>query len=186
MGRWEGGADGRLREAAMQLYAERGFEQTTVADIAERAGLTARTFFRYFADKREVLFAGSDALREAMVAALESAPGTATAMQAVAVSLDAAAGLIGGSHEHSRQRWAIITAHPELAERELKKMSALATALAGALRARGVAEPAATLAAEAGIVVLRVGYERWVAGPGGTGLADEMRGALDHLREVTR
>jgi AcrR family transcriptional regulator len=156
-----------------------------VADIAERAGLTARTFFRHFADKREVLFAGSDDLRDAMVAALESAPAGASPMGAVAVALDAAADAIGRNHDHSRRRWAVISAHPELSERELNKMSGLASALAGALRRRGATEPGATLAAEAGIVVLRVGYERWIAGPGDTGLGEEMRETLDGLRDVT-
>src|SRR5437899_6543007 len=83
MGRWEPNASGRLRQAAMELYVERGFEQTTVAEIAQRAGLTARTFFRYFADKREVLFAGSATLQDNLVSALESAPESASPMQAV-------------------------------------------------------------------------------------------------------
>src|SRR3954468_18953237 len=86
MGRWEPDASGRLRQAAMELYLERGFEQTTVADIAERAGLTARTFFRYFTDKREVLFAGSVSLQEHLVAALEGVPDSARPMQAVAAA----------------------------------------------------------------------------------------------------
>ena len=91
MGRWEPDAIGRLRQAAMELYVERGFEQTTVAEIAERAGLTARTFFRYFADKREVLFAGSLSLQEQLVAALDGVPNSASPMEAVAAALDAAA-----------------------------------------------------------------------------------------------
>src|SRR4051794_20652779 len=95
VGRWAGDANGRLRAAAMQLYVERGFEETTVAEIAARAGVTARTFFRHFADKREVLFAGSSELQDRLVAALESAPAEATAMQAVAAALDEAAELLG-------------------------------------------------------------------------------------------
>ena len=67
-------AAGRLAEAAFALYSERGFDETTVAEIAERAGLTERTFFRHFADKREVLFAGSSALQDAMAAAVVDAP----------------------------------------------------------------------------------------------------------------
>src|SRR5437667_8607086 len=104
MGRWEPGASGRLREAAMQLYVERGFEQTTVAEIAARAGLTARTFFRYFADKREVLFAGSANLQEQLVRALEAAPHSASPMQAVSAALAAAATTLGQHREHSRKR----------------------------------------------------------------------------------
>src|SRR5664279_2717020 len=83
VGRWEPNASGRLRQAAMELYVERGFEQTTVADIAERAGLTARTFFRHFADKREVLFAGSGSLQEQLVGALEAVPESAAPLEAV-------------------------------------------------------------------------------------------------------
>src|SRR3954469_16964179 len=95
MGRWEPNASGRLREAALELYVERGFEQTTVAEIAARAGLTARTFFRHFADKREVLFAGSADLQARLVQALEATPDPATPMQAVAAALDAAAAALG-------------------------------------------------------------------------------------------
>src|SRR5829696_7595265 len=102
MARWEPNARGRLRSSAMELYLERGYEQTTVADIAERAGLTSRTFFRYFADKREVLFSGSEALVQGMVDALAAAPEDASPMDAVAAALGAAAELIGGNRDHSR------------------------------------------------------------------------------------
>lgn len=162
--RWADDANGRLRAAAMQLYVERGFDDTTVADIAARAGVTARTFFRHFADKREVLFAGSSALQEALVAALGNAPPEATPMQAVAAALDAAGEILGGDRERSRQRQAIINSHADLLERELIKLARLAGALAEGLRRRGVPEPDAGLAAEAGIVVLRVAFGRW-AGP---------------------
>src|SRR4051794_2005292 len=91
MSRWEPDARGRLGQAAMELYRERGFEQTTVAEIARRAGVTERTFFRHYADKREVLFAGSEALQERMVEALEAAPAIAP-LDAVAAALAAAAG----------------------------------------------------------------------------------------------
>jgi AcrR family transcriptional regulator len=147
----------------MQLYVERGFEDTTVADIAAKAGVTARTFFRHFADKREVLFAGSAELQDALVAALKEAPPEATPMQAVAAALDAAAEFLGQSREHSRQRQAIINSHADLLERELIKMARLADALAEGLRRRGVPEPDASLAAEAGVVVFRVAFSRWVA-----------------------
>src|SRR3954454_22317553 len=94
MARWEPDAAGRLREAALQLYVDRGYEQTTVAEIADRAGVTPRTFFRHFADKREVLFAGSELLEEAMVSALEAAP-PGPSLDAVAAGLDAAAVRLG-------------------------------------------------------------------------------------------
>src|SRR5215471_3367257 len=92
MGRWEPNARGRLEQAALELYVERGFAQTTVAEIAERAGLTERTFFRHFADKREVLFAGADNLQEFLVSAVAGAPDSVPPIEAVAAALEAAGG----------------------------------------------------------------------------------------------
>ncbi len=169
----------------MELYVERGFEQTTVADIAQRAGLTARTFFRYFTDKREVLFAGSADLQDQLVAALEGAPDSAPPMDAIAAALDAAAELLGGRQDFSRQRQSVIAANAELRERELIKMASLSLALADGLRRRGVADPDASLAAEAGIAVFRVAFERWVSEPGEQELAQVMRDSLRQLRSLT-
>lgn len=189
VGRWAEDANGRLRAAAMQLYVERGFDDTTVADIAAKAGVTARTFFRHFADKREVLFAGASELQDALVAALEKAPPEATAMQAVAAALDTAGEILGQNREHTRQRQAIINAHADLLERELIKLARLADALADGLRRRGVGEPDASLAAEAGLVVLKVAFGRWV-GPDreadkGKSLREMMRDDLARLSKVT-
>jgi AcrR family transcriptional regulator len=169
----------------MDLYLERGFEQTTVADIAQRAGLTARTFFRYFADKREVLFLGSASLQDAMVAALAAAPGSAAPIQAVAAALDAAAGVLP-DREYARRRQSVIAANAELRERELIKMASLAVALADGLRRRGVDDPAASLAAEAGVAVFRVAFERWVGLPQVEGdLAQLMQDLLTQLTALT-
>src|SRR5271154_2734028 len=104
MTRWEPNARGRLEQAALELYGERGFEQTTVAEIAKRAGLTERTFFRHFADKREVLFAGGTDLQELLVSAVANAPATATPMEAVAVAIEAAGTLLQGRREFSLRR----------------------------------------------------------------------------------
>jgi len=185
MGRWEPNASGRLREAAMALYVERGFDQTTVAEIAERAGLTARTFFRYFADKREVLFAGSASLQGSLVAALEAAPGSASPMRAIAAALDAAATLLGEDRAYARQRQSVITANAELRERELIKLASLSAALADGLRRRGVAEANASLAAEAGVAVFRVAFERWLTDPDEPDLSEVMRDSLDQLTALT-
>ena len=169
----------------MQLYVERGFEQTTVAEIAQLAGVTARTFFRYFADKREVLFAGSTDLQQRLVDALESTPGSAAPMEAVSAALAAAAQALGQHREYSRQRQSVINANADLRERELIKMASLSAALAEGLRRRGVDEPDASLAAEAGIVVLRVAFERWISQQSDGELAQVMRESLDRLKTVT-
>src|ERR1700689_3108447 len=162
MGRWEPDARGRLAQAAFALYGGRGFEQTTVAEIAERAGLTERTFFRHFADKREVLFAGADALRELLVSTVAGAPESATPIVAAAAGLEAAGAFIQEGGGLPRQRQAIIAASAELRGRELIKLASLASALADALRQRGVEDPVASLTAEAGIAVFRIAFERWI------------------------
>jgi AcrR family transcriptional regulator len=185
MVRWEPGARGRLERAAFELFVERGFEQVTVAEIAERAGLTERTFFRYFADKREVLFSGSVVLQDLMVSAVATAPPDAPPIDAVAAALDAAGTMFDGHVASARRRQGIITAHAELRERELIKLAALAAALADALRARGVRDPAASLTGEAGIAIFKIAFERWAAEPDGPELTQVMRAALDELKAVT-
>jgi AcrR family transcriptional regulator len=186
MGRWQPDAHGRLGQAAMELYGERGYEQTTVAEIADRAGLTARTFFRYFTDKREVLFAGSDALRERLLVALDAAPATDGPFAAVIAALSVVSGLIGDDREHSRRRQAIIAANAELQERELAKLALWSDVLAVGLGRRGVGEPAASLAAETGVAVFRVAFDQWVAGSGGPTLVATLHQSVDQLRSVTR
>lgn len=162
MGRWTPGADARLREAALSLYAERGFEQTTVADIAERAGVTARTYFRYFADKREVLFADTPDLQERMVAGLDSVPPTASALEAVAAALDVVAEAVGDDRETSKARQLVIMDNADLRERELSKLASMSAALAEKLRDRGSDDIEAELAAEMSIVVFRIAMSRWI------------------------
>jgi len=149
----------------MALYGERGFDNTTVAEIAERAGLTERTFFRHFR--------------------VADAPGSLAPIEAVAEALDAAGAQFQEHREFSRQRQAIIGASAELRERELIKLASLSAALADTLRRRGVSEPDASLTAEAGIAVFRIAFERWVDDANELALPDLMRDSLDHLRSVT-
>ena len=182
MGRWEPNGPARLRQAAMELYAERGFDRATVADIAERAGLTERTFFRHFADKREVLFAGSERLRDLLVAAVAAAPAAARPAEAVARAFEVAAADHFPPVDDSRRRQAVIDAHPGLQERELAKLDTLAAALTEALRARGVTDPAAALVAEAGVAVFKVAFTRWLADPADGALAAHVREAFGGLR----
>ena len=163
MARWEGGARERLQAAALKRFAEQGFEGTTVAEIAATAGLTERTFFRHFADKREVLFAGSADLEKLFVHAVASAPTSAGPIDAVAAALLAAGDVFDAERrDYARERRPVISASAELRERELIKMASLASAIAEALRRREVSDPAASLAAEAGIAVFRVTFDRWV------------------------
>jgi AcrR family transcriptional regulator len=184
MVRWEPNARGRLGQAAFELFLERGFEQVTVAEIAERAGLTERTFFRYFADKREVLFAGSEAFQALFVSSVENAPESAPPIDAVAAALYAQAAQFMEHAAAVRRRQAIIAAHPDLRERELIKLVVVAAAVADALRRRGVGEPAASLTAETGIAVFRIAFERWIAEPDGPDLAQLIRESLDELKAV--
>jgi len=163
MSRWQPDAAGRLQQAALELYAERGYEQTTVAEIAERAGLTERTFFRHFADKREVLFRGSAELQQLIVDAVDAAPASATPMQAIAIGLAGAGAIFDAClRPYSLRRQSVIDANPDLQEREVAKLASLAAALADALRRRGVQDPAAGLTADAGAAVFRVAFEHWV------------------------
>jgi len=185
VGRWEPNGRGRLEQAALELYAEQGFEQTTVAEIAERAGLTERTFFRHHADKREVLFWGAGSLHEFLVGSVVSAPDSAAPLEAVAAALEAAGALLQERREFSLKRQAVIAANPGLRERELIKLASLATAMAEALSRRGVTDPAASLAAEAGIAVLRIAFERWINERGQRELPQLIRESLDELKAVT-
>ena len=185
MSRWEPNARGRLEQAALELYIERGFEQTTVAEIAARAGLTERTFFRHFADKREVLFAGAGELQDLLVSTLASTPDSAAPIDAIAAALEAAAARLQERREYSRQRQAVIAANAELQERELIKLASLASALAGTLRRRGVRDPAASLAAEAGIAVFKIAFERWINQTSQQDLPQLIRESLDELKAVT-
>jgi AcrR family transcriptional regulator len=184
MSRWEPNARGRLEQAALELYIERGFEQTTVAEIAKQAGLTERTFFRHFADKREVLFWGAGALRELLVSTVADAPGSAAPIDAIAAALEATGGLFQERRDSVLRRQSIIAANSELRERELIKLATLASAMAEALRRRGVTDPAASLAAEAGIAVFRIAFERWVTDTDQRDLSHHIRESLDELKTV--
>lgn len=185
MGRWEPDAKSRLERAALELYGDGGFEQTTVAEIAKRAGLTERTFFRYFSDKREVLFAGADRLKSLLVDEVTEAPASATPIEAVASALEVAALLLQENREFAQRRQNAITTNAELQERELIKLASLASAMAEALRERGVQEPTASLTGEAGIAIFKVAFERWTDESNDVELAQLIRDSLRELRLLT-
>jgi AcrR family transcriptional regulator len=185
MSRWEPNARARLAQAALELYSERGYDQVTVAEIATRAGLTERTFFRHYADKREVMSYGAAALEEQLVRGVAEAPPGMAPLDVVGAALESAEAVFGPDSSFAARRQAVVKASPELMERELIKMAMLAVAVAGALRRRGVADPAASLAAEAGLAVFKVAYQRWAGEASQQPLRQVIRDCLAELKAVS-
>ncbi len=184
MTRWEPNAAERLRAAAFELYTQHGYEQTTVAEIAARAGLTERTFFRHYADKREVLFGGGERFKAAVAEGVEAAPETAGPLEAAIAGVEAA-GTAFPELAFVRARHELILANPELLERELIKLASLSGALAQALQRRGVAAPTAELAAETGLAVMRTALAAWVSDPAERAWELHVRAAADDLCRLT-
>src|ERR1700733_1673673 len=184
MGRWEPNARQRLERAALALFTERGYDDTTVAEIADRAGLTKSTFFRHFADKRAVLFGGQDRQAKVFSDAIQAAPPVATTVDCLAAALESAAvAFTPDRHDLAPQRRAVIAANSELQERELLKRARLASVLTEALRARGTDETTARLAAELGVLAFSTAYARWAAPDnGGEPFAEIARAALRDLQ----
>ncbi|MGW4059970.1 TetR family transcriptional regulator [Amycolatopsis sp. NPDC004747] len=180
MVRWEPGAAERLQKAALELFATRGFEQTTTMEIAESVGLTERTFFRHFGDKREVLFHGQQRLVDAFLAGIDAAPPEASPIELVAGALRSSASFFPDERRaHSRTRQSVIDQNPALRERERHKLASIATTVADALRRRGVDDVAATLAAESGATVFAIAFTQWIR-------EDEQRSLADIAAEVLR
>jgi AcrR family transcriptional regulator len=165
MPRWEPQARERLRDVALQLYLERGYESVTVAEITERAGLTRRTFFRYFTDKRDVLFAGSEQLPGALAAAVRQADGALSPFEAMLAALAGVGELLIDRVPQAALRRAVINTSPELQERERTKFAAVASALAEALVERGTAAPGSGLLAQVGVAIFQAAFERWTERP---------------------
>ena len=184
MGRWEPDARGRMIRAAMELFADRGFEQTTAGDIAESAGVTERTFFRHFADKREVLFDGSATMERRAYDAILAAPDDLSPLDAALAGMVAGGGLLEDLRDHAVRRSRIIATDPSLQERELLKLAAMVDATTEALRKRGVTEPAASLAAHSAVTVFHVAFARWVSAEEPPGLADCIAEAAAALRAL--
>jgi AcrR family transcriptional regulator len=180
MARWEPGAYERLREAAITLFDEQGFEKTTVAQIAERAGMNRRTFFHHFADKREVVFAGQDTSEELIAAGIRDQPEAVDPLHAAVAGLVRAADTV---YEQFREGAVllgrVIAASPELQERELVKRAGLADRITAALRERGTAGPAAVVAAWTAVAVFFVARNRWNQPGNDRTLADLMAETLD-------
>src|SRR5579864_4779659 len=186
MVRWRPGARERLQAAALELFATRGFEQTTAAEIAQAVGLSERSFFRLFADKREVLFYGQEQFVQAFLDGAKAAAPDASPLEVIISALNSAATLFPDERRSaSRTRQAVIEQNPALQEREQHKLAGLATALAAGLRARGVGEPAATLAAESGATVFGIAFSQWIRDDETRSLAAIVSDVLDELLVLT-
>lgn len=161
MARWEGNARGRLERAALDLFTEQGYDRTTVAQITRRANLTERSFYRWFADKRDVLFAEDD-LESSLVSAIEAVPAGTGALPTLLAAF-ATAPEVFRPRAFLKERAAVIAANRPLQERELMKLASLSEVLTAALRERGHDPHTARLATDVGMAVLRLAAERWVA-----------------------
>ncbi|MET0952247.1 MAG: helix-turn-helix domain-containing protein [Aeromicrobium sp.] len=187
MARWEPGARERIVLAALDLFTEQGYDDTTVAQIAERAGITKSTFFRHFPDKRELLAAGQGTLSQLLSEGIAAAPATASPLEAVAAGLERASSEMGPANRELGPRIsAAIAASTELQERALLKNVGLAAAMTDALADRGVADPVAHLAAELGVLAFKRGFAAWTAADGDDAdlLAPYTLAALDDLRRA--
>jgi AcrR family transcriptional regulator len=188
MARWEPGARQRLVVAAVDLFNEQGYDATTVAQIAERAGVTRSTFFRHFPDKREVLVAGQETLSQLLAEGITEAAADATPLEAVAAGLERASNAMGPMNRELGPRLkAAVGASIELQERDTLKNVGLAAAMTVALEARGVPDPTAHLAAELGVLAFKRGYAQWSEGErdDADGLAQYALAALSDLRAAT-
>ena len=185
MARWEPGARERIVLAAVDLFTEQGYDATTVAQIAERAGVTKSTFFRHFPDKRELLVAGQETLSRLLAEGIAEAPAGAGPLQAVAAGLQRASDSMGPINRELGPRLkAAIAASAELQERDALKSVGLAAAMTAALVARGVPETTAALAGELGVLAFKRGYAAWVEDDR-VDLGTLTRTALHELREAS-
>ncbi|MCR1000625.1 TetR/AcrR family transcriptional regulator [Serratia rubidaea] len=184
MARWDPGTEGRLTQAALELYMELGYDNVTVAQIAERAGITSRSYFRYFPDKREVLFAGSERLPAAVHdAVLTGRQGTSP----LSSTLEALAYLGTTLVEHldrAAERRSVIASHPELQERERTKLAAVTSAIHDALLQRGVDDDSAKLVAQIATIAFQHAFDRWTDARGETGFAACLIAVAASLRDT--
>ncbi len=186
MGRWPGGTQERLQEAAIELFTERGYERTTVAEIATRAGLTERTFYNHFADKREVLFPEQDSFIAKVREAVGAAPAKQSPLDAVGAAFIAGSDWFDQRRETAQRRRRILDAHTDLREREWAKLAALAEAITAALRTRGTPDPAATLTAAVSVTAYQLAAARWLADPQYGTLGHHLHTSFEDLHRTAR
>jgi AcrR family transcriptional regulator len=183
MSRWAPNARERLEDAALDLFAENGYEQTTVAQIADRAGLNRATFFRHFADKREILFASQELLAGLVAGGIRDAAPGATLAECLQAALTAAGTLMTGEQRRkAAQRRAVAAASTEVQERGLLKQRAIVQAMTAALRERGTDDLTARLGADIALLAFGIALERWTASDDAGPFAPHAAAALDDLR----
>jgi AcrR family transcriptional regulator len=186
MPRWEPNATDRLVRAALDLFIEQGYDNTTVAQIAERAGLTKSTFFRHVRDKREVLFITQDSNASLLAETIVAAPASATPLEAVGAALEAVGNALPPqAREQGPERMAVIATNHELGEREALKNARFAASMTDALRARGVPDPIASLAAEIGVLAFKHAYARWANPTIERSFSELLTRALEELKDAS-
>lgn len=186
MSRWEPDARERLEQAAIELFLEQGFARTSVPQITARAGLTTRTFFRHFADKREVLFAGEEEIPELIKRQMAGAPAELGPMALVAAGLlTMAETMFAGRWEQLRTRRRVVDSDEGLRERELRKLAAMADAITEGFRARGCDELTSVLAARTAVTAFNVGVDRWLRADHEQPLGELVQETLSALRSLT-
>ncbi|MCI0141264.1 TetR/AcrR family transcriptional regulator [Arthrobacter bambusae] len=185
MPRWKPDARERFVVAALHLFTEQGYDETTVAEIADRAGLTKSTFFRHFSDKREVLAAGQETLSRLLAGGIAAAPAGASPLSAVDAGLaHAASTMTSFNRELGPRLEAVIATSSELQERAALKRVGMAAAMADALRDRGIEETIAIMAAELGVLAFKAGFEAWTAEGNKQSLGQLTSAALHRLRSA--
>ena len=184
MPRWDPDAPGRLQQAALELYAERGFEATTATQIAARAGLTRRTFFRYFPDKREVLFWGSDILQQWWLSAIEAAAPDTAPLEVIRNTLHYVAAQFEQRRSAILLRQQVLDSSPELRERERTKLALLVDAVANALESRGLAPQTARIAATVAVAIEHLAFTRWIEPPNQTKMRDHIDTTISELQHL--
>lgn len=184
MARWEANSKERLEAVALDLFEKPGYCETTVADIAERAGVTSRTYFRYFPDKREVLFGGAERMNERIGTALRDAPTEAAPMTVALSALMACGDLFTVQRRDDlRRRDALIRKYDELKEREAAKLASIADAIAAALIERGRGDDEAHLIGDLAAATFRHASRLWTEDQSRP-YEDLVARAHEHIRHV--
>ncbi|WAE70924.1 TetR family transcriptional regulator [Streptomonospora nanhaiensis] len=184
MARWNPGTQGRLEQAALELFTDHGYDNVTVARIAERAGITRRSFFRYFPDKREVLFGGSERLSAAVAQAVLAADADDAPVTAVFSAFSQVGARLADYVDHAAERRAVIETSPDLQEGDRTKLADLAGAVGDALVQRGVEPGSARIVARVAAVFYQEAFERWVDAGGEEEFGSCLLAAAASLQEV--